>query len=505
MTGTGLPSAPLTGVDIVGSTLMIALSLLCLAHAHALRRGEPQSVIWTYLQWFVLGLLLFSVSRSGSHLIKYLLVHTGREADWIALRPWTGSLNTVSFVIVGAITLFFHRVHSVYRQTVEDKQEIETAHAQIVQLNENLERLVLERTRALSASEEKYRRMFEGSKDMLVILDDQGTLLDVNHAGVDMLGYEGIEDLLGRNLIRDFLVDPSERKRLETLDPRDDIKDREVGLRKKNGEELTALLSVTVRKSKDGRPEGFEATLKDITHRRMMEAQLMQAEKLASLGQLSAGVAHEINNPLGLILGYTQLLCKETAQDTQAYEDLKVIEKHTMSCKKIVEDLLKFSRSVETTKRVSDVNEVLEGVLRVVESNFAKDGVDIVRDLASDLPEAVVDAEKLEQVFMNLLMNARQAMEGKGTIQVSTESIPEEGVLVIRVADNGCGIPEEIQPKIFDPFFTTKPTGMGTGLGLSVSYGIIQEHGGEIEMKSRPGEGTTFTVRLPLGAGQEAS
>jgi len=496
-----LPLWPVKAVDIGGSALMIVLSLLCVHHAFGLGRREPQSVIWIYLRWFALALLLFSVSRSVSHLIKYLLVDTGRQEDWIALRPLTGSLNTISFVIVGSITLFFRRVHTIYRRTLEDKRQIEQAHEQIVRLNENLERRVLERTRELSASEEKYRRVFEGSKDMLAILDGRGRILDLNRAGAEMLGCDQAGDLVGRNLFRGFLLEPSPEEMLESLGRRDVVKDAEVRLRRKEGGELLGLFSATVREADGAELSGIEATLKDVTGRRMMDSRLQRAEKLASLGQLSAGVAHEINNPLGLILGYTQLIMKEAGEDNPSEEDLKVIEKHAMGCKKIVEDLLQFSRSTETSKRPSSINEVLEGVLRVLRSNFAKEGVEIDEALDPGLPRVTVDAEKMEQVFMNLLINARQAIQGGGTIRVETAFSPENGAIAVTVSDNGSGIPKEVLPRIFDPFYTTKPTGMGTGLGLSVSYGIVQDHGGDIEVESAPGRGAVFTVRLPLEAG----
>ncbi len=331
---------------------------------------------------------------------------------------------------------------------------------------------------------------------LLRALGDSG-----DRAGVEMLGSETAQELFGRNLFQEFFVEPSREKALAALARGEVVKDVEVRLIRPGGDELLALFSATVRDAGSGAVSGLEGTLKDITLRRMMDSRLQQAEKLASLGQLSAGVAHEINNPLGLILGYTQLILKEAGRDTQAFEDLKVIEKHTMNCKKIVEDLLQFSRSMETTKKPSDVNDLLSGVLRVLRGNFAKDGVEIEETLAPGLPEVTMDSEKMEQVFMNLLINARQAIQGGGAIRVGTHRTSGPRPVVIRVSDTGCGIAEEIMPRIFDPFYTTKPTGKGTGLGLSVSYGIVQDHGGEIEVESAPGRGAVFTVRLPLGAG----
>ena len=229
-----------------------------------------------------------------------------------------------------------------------------------------------------------------------------------------------------------------------------------------------------------------------------MERQLLQADKLASLGQLSAGVAHEINNPLGLILGYTKLVLKETDSGSQFYEDLKIIQKHAMNCKRIVEDLLKFSRSTQTTKTPTNLNDLVMEVLAVVETKFGLDKVRIIKELTETLQPVKVDPDKVKQVFMNILMNGRQAIEGSGFITVSTACDVPNGKILVSFTDTGSGIPPEIMDKIFDPFFTTKPTGMGTGLGLAVSYGIIKDHEGEILVESTPGQGSTFTVRLPV-------
>jgi signal transduction histidine kinase len=199
-----------------------------------------------------------------------------------------------------------------------------------------------------------------------------------------------------------------------------------------------------------------------------------------------------------MILGYTQLLLRNEPENTQDFQDLKIIEKHARNCKTIVEDLLKFARSAETKKGPLQINDLLQEVISVVEHQFKLDNVTIETKLDASLPALCADGERLKQVFMNLLMNAKQATEGQGEIWIITEQDPLRNVVTVTVADTGSGIPAVISKKIFDPFFTTKPTGGGTGLGLSVSYGIIKDHHGEIDVQSTPGKGSTFTITFPV-------
>ena len=228
-----------------------------------------------------------------------------------------------------------------------------------------------------------------------------------------------------------------------------------------------------------------------------MEEQLAQADKLASIGELSSGVAHEINNPLGVILGYTQLLLRGESDASERYADLKAIEKHVRSCKTIVEDLLSFSRKSDTEKEVLDIHRIIDDVLTFVQHHSQIEHIAFEKDYSRSVQSLKVDEKKIKQVLINLIMNAIHAVGKKGCIRITTVLSEAEDTLHIRVADDGHGIESRYLNKIFDPFFTTKTTGEGTGLGLSVSYGIVQNHGGHIQVESRPGEGSVFTVVLP--------
>jgi len=233
-------------------------------------------------------------------------------------------------------------------------------------------------------------------------------------------------------------------------------------------------------------------------HRQLQSAQdqLVQSEKLASMGQLAAGVAHELNNPLGSILIYSHLLERELAAEGQSKEDLRMIMSEAVRCKEIVSGLLDFARQKQVIPQATDVNKLVEDSLARVELHPALRQVQVIKHLDPDLPPIYADARQLVQVFVNLFTNAGEAMPQGGQLIVTTER-SNGGVKVI-VEDTGCGIPEENLARLFTPFFTTKKQGKGTGLGLAIAYGIIKMHRGSIDVKSQVGKGTTFTVSLPL-------
>ncbi len=235
------------------------------------------------------------------------------------------------------------------------------------------------------------------------------------------------------------------------------------------------------------------------------QQELLHKERLASMGQLAAGVAHEINNPLGTILLFSDVMYKEASQDDPRRDDLKMIINETTRCKNIVADLLNFARQQEVLAQETDVHVLLEQAVEGISRQPIFEGVEIVRQFGPDLPAIQADPAQLQQVFVNLLNNAAEAMGGGGTITLATR--PLNGQVEIKVSDTGCGIPEENLGKLFTPFFTTKALGKGTGLGLSIVYGIIKMHRGQIAVQSQVGQGTTFTVTLPvqLPKGQLAS
>jgi signal transduction histidine kinase len=231
--------------------------------------------------------------------------------------------------------------------------------------------------------------------------------------------------------------------------------------------------------------------------------QLIQSEKMSAFGQMSAGIAHEVKNPLAGILGYAQLAKKKATPESGLDKYIEIIEKETKRCKDIVENLMRFARQEKTEFTDFDLNRVVQDSVALVDHQITITGIKLERSFAPDgtIPTMYGNGNQVQQVLTNLMLNAQQAMKDKGTITVSTQK-GQDGWAEVLVADNGCGIPKENLEKIFEPFFTTKPAGQGTGLGLAVTFGIIQGHKGQIKVDSEVGKGTTFTVCLPTKEAQ---
>lgn len=229
-----------------------------------------------------------------------------------------------------------------------------------------------------------------------------------------------------------------------------------------------------------------------------MQAHLFQSEKLASLGKLSAGIAHEINNPLGGVLIYSHLLLEDTDKSSPHYENLKKIVKETSRCKDIVKGLLEFARPKDLEMSLIDINKLVDKSLSIMEGQALFQNIRVEKRYSSDLSKIVADSGQLQQVFMNIILNAAESMDGNGSLILFTSLDKDSKNISIKFTDTGQGIKEEDKKRLFEPFFSTKEVGKGTGLGLAISYSIIQKHQGTIEVASQVGKGSTFTVKLPV-------
>ncbi|MDZ4241929.1 MAG: ATP-binding protein, partial [Candidatus Omnitrophota bacterium] len=248
----------------------------------------------------------------------------------------------------------------------------------------------------------------------------------------------------------------------------------------------------------------FDSLKKANQEIRDRQEQLIESEKLSALGRLAAGVAHEINNPMTSILGYSQLsekmLSKESmdpASIRECFEFIKIVESEAIRCQSIVQTLLQFGRKKEQKMSLVDINQVVEASLVIAKFHIKRSSIEIQKDLAGGLPKTTADQHQLQQVFLNMIINARDAMENSGGIlRISTRA--QEGWISVKFADTGCGIPPDKIDEIFKPLYTTKGEGKGTGLGLSVTQDIIEAHQGAIDVESEVGKGTMFTIRLPV-------
>ncbi len=360
----------------------------------------------------------------------------------------------------------------------------------------------LQNMEKLLQSKELLQSVFDGITDQVILLDTDFRLKMVNKAYTQTYDVEP-EEVLGR---RCYEVHGSGERPCPSCKMKQVIENKQAMEHEIRCADVDKIYQVHCYPNLDenGEVESVIRVVKEITDQKQMEQKIQQTEKLVAMGQLAAGVAHEINNPLGVILCYVDLLKRQLDELPQGKQDLDTIEKQTRNCKRIVSDLLDFARSGETKKQLESVNKVMEEVLSMVSDQFQKQGVQIEVDLDPELPLLHMDVQKIKQVFMNFLMNARQAVQDRGgRIYIGSAYSTSKNFIRMTFLDDGHGIPEYQQDKIFDPFFSTKDTGEGTGLGLSVSYGIVREHNGDITVYSQPGEGTRFVIDLPIQGTEE--
>jgi two-component system NtrC family sensor kinase len=265
--------------------------------------------------------------------------------------------------------------------------------------------------------------------------------------------------------------------------------------------EGTFQISVSPWYDKNNRLVGAIHVAKDVSHEKLLQQQLVQSEKLSAIGELISGIAHELNNPLTGVMGYSQLLQLREDIDDRAKENLLKINNLAMRGQKIVQNLLSFARKQKPERTLSNINDILDRTIELRNYELSVNNIEIVRKLDRELPQTIADAHQLQQIFLNVITNAEHAMleaHGRGVLSISSRTDVKKNRIIVEICDDGPGIPEEHLNRIFDPFFTTKEVGKGTGLGLSLSYGIIKEHGGNIFASSWPGGGAAFIIELPI-------
>jgi len=364
---------------------------------------------------------------------------------------------------------------------------------------------------ALLESEKRYRVLFEESKDTVFIVDTRGKLVDINPAGSELLGYTK-EELLALDLVHDLHITPQARSQFrKKLVPEGYVKDAELELRTKNGGTVVVNVSASIMYDAEGRLSGYRGIAHDVTERKRLEQQLLQAQKMESIGLLAGGVAHEFNNILTGIIGCADELQESIDEyDVRSQSSIKTIQSAAKHAAEFTRNLLSFSRKQMMTLQPVVVNDVTTDTLKLLLKMLSKN-IHFSLDLSSEMLTVMADSGQLSQVLVNLAINARDAMPHGGQVKIKTwlASLDEEtaqkhglevpgNYAVISVSDSGTGMDEKTLDRIFEPFFTTKEVGKGTGLGLSVVYGIIKQHKGAILVESKPGDGTVFTIYLPM-------
>jgi PAS domain S-box-containing protein len=365
-----------------------------------------------------------------------------------------------------------------------------------------LEVRVKQRTEDLARSEEKYRSLVESAEEFIFTVDPDGNIQSMNSFTANVFGGRP-EDFIGKRFLDVFPEKPlADRLKLVRLvyyhgrSVRDEFElrlgDRQIWL-------SASFMPLWDGK---GKVDGVLCIARDVTESKNLQRQLINAEKLASLGTLAAGVAHEVNNPLGIMLGFCDILLRKSDRSSQDFEDLKTIERQGLHCKVVVENLLSFARLDKEATEYSDLNSCIEDILKIVAHTLDMKKVKLISTFVENIPPIKGDFRQIKQVLLNLINNAIAAMPDGGNLTICTFAEKLKQKAVITITDDGIGIKDEDMEHIYEPFFTTKPEGEGTGLGLFVSYGIINKFGGSIDCVSSradsPGKshGTTFTIAL---------
>jgi PAS domain S-box-containing protein len=362
----------------------------------------------------------------------------------------------------------------------------------------------------LKHSEEKFRTLFEESRDTIFISSPDGTILDLNPAGVEMFGYSDKQEILSLDIAQSLFVNPEDRKLYrQTLESNGFVKNYELLMKRKDGRKIWVLETSSAVRDKDGRIVTYRGTNRDVTHLKLLQEQLLHSQKMETIGRLAGGVAHDFNNILMAVSGYCELLLMKMPQTEPLRSDVQEILKAQRQGASLTRQLLAFSRKQILEPKVFDLNVTVSNLENMLQRLI---GEDIELTIVTSRNAAMVEADpgQIEQVIMNLAVNSRDAMPrgGRLTIEVSDAELDEEYVrehmdakpgphVTLSVTDTGHGMDHETLSHVFEPFFTTKEKEKGTGLGLATVYGIVTQSHGSITAYSEPGQGTMFRIYLP--------
>lgn len=393
------------------------------------------------------------------------------------------------------------------RDLVEFLQPFTSTCANIIAAH-NIDRRRRKAESALHQSREKYRALFEGSKDVIFMTTPEGRVLDTNPAGVELSGFSSREEVISTN-VRDFYQGHEERERFKReMAERGFVKDFELTFRKKDGETGRGLVTSSAVRDEQGRITAYWSIMRDVTEQKRLQEQLLHAQKKEAIGELTGGIAHDFNNITTTIKAFSGLALKKAPETGQLREYLLRIRAATDRAANLTRQLLILSSKLPTELKVFDLNDLASDLLQVLGSVIGE-RITIKTHFAEDLWSVKADKGSIDQVLMNLVVNARDAMPTGGELTIRTENhyIEDRGggeagpgpgrYVCLTVRDTGEGMEEDVAGRIFEPFYTTKGIGQGTGLGLAVVDSIVKSYGGVVDVSSRPGRGSAFRVCLP--------
>jgi two-component system NtrC family sensor kinase len=395
-------------------------------------------------------------------------------------------------VIEGAMATYVFQEKQGALGDLLKKQNVE-----LETMTRQLESMVDRRTRQIERAKKEWERTFDAIADPLILVDSHFTLLRANLAAAKLAGLP-VRSLPGSSCHKVIFGGAEPCVECPLSGHRttwSSVGSAEADVADERHDKMFRLTAFLLEQEPD--QSKFICYYKDVTEQKRLQRQVLQAEKMAAIGQLAGGVAHELNNPIGVVLSFTQFSLDRARAlgDEELLDDLGEIDAAAKRCQKIVQELLEFSRPSMDTALV-DLNQVVEKALFFVSTQKAARSLEVRRELADDLPPILGNANQLIQVFVNLIQNAVHAMPDGGTLTLKTQQTLN-GSLAASVTDTGVGIDAKEMGRLFEPFYTTKPPGKGTGLGLTVSYGIVERHAGRIDVESEKGKGARFTVTLP--------
>jgi signal transduction histidine kinase/CheY-like chemotaxis protein len=483
-----LPWWPVIWLDVIGSTMALGLGVYCLLLSWRFAKKRPDDAFRHYVFLLTIAIVAFTISRSVGHLAKQALLFAGMAPAWEQLAPFSGAINSITFVTVFAFSIYFDRLRQIKLRADEVAVHLATV-----------------RTKAAAAEEAeiRLRAIFDGFSDAICLVDRDHRLLFYNARMEELVPSIETGGPCYAALHR--RQEPCAECRLAAV----------LHGKSFNSEnELSAGMRVSIMETPLDWPDGQRVkmtVLRDITETKSLEAQLQHAQKMEAVGVLAGGIAHDFNNLLTVIAGYAEILLHQMPSARR--EEMNGIKKAAQQAGALTRQLLLFSRKESLKPKVVDLR-VLVGDLEKMLARLIGEQIELIVERAPAPLAVKVDPGQIEQVVMNLVINARDALPAGGRITIKAREIAIDehycqtllharpGMFVqLTVSDSGEGMSKEVMARIFEPFFTTKGQHKGTGLGLSVVYGIIKQHGGWINVYSEPKQGTTFRLYLPAAEG----